>query len=67
MLAPFLVDLLIGCLLLLLAGWASDEIRAGRRELDSGKPTGWNQAGRPRQPWPFDDPNATWTARPVRR
>ena len=35
MLTPFFIDLLIGCLLLILAGWARDEIRGGRRDLDS--------------------------------
>ena len=71
MLVPFVIDLLIGCSLLLLAGWASDAIRAGRhdgrRDLDSVGPTGWNQMGRPRNPWPYDDPNATWMARPLRQ
>ena len=67
MLTPFFIDLLVGCLLLILAGWVSDEIRTGRRDLESVRPTGWNQMSRPRKPWPFDDPDATWTARPVRR
>jgi hypothetical protein len=75
MFAPLIIDLLIGCFLLILAGWASDilagwasdEIRAGRRDLDSVRPTSWNQMGRPRKPLPFDDPDATWTPRPVRR
>lgn len=45
-----------GWLLLILAGWVSNETRAGRRDLESVRPTGWNQMSRPRKPWPFDDP-----------
>jgi hypothetical protein len=67
MLAPFFIDMLVGCLLLILAGWVSDEIRAGRRDVESMRPPGWNQMSRPRKPWQSDDPDATWIARPVRR
>lgn len=67
MLTPFFIDLLVGCLLLIVAGWVSDKIRAGRRDLESVRPTGWNRMSRPRKRWSFDDPDATWTARPVRR
>jgi hypothetical protein len=67
MLAPYIIELLIGCSFLLLAGWAGDEIRAGRRALDAVRPTGWNQMGRQRKPWPFDDSHATRVARTVKR
>jgi hypothetical protein len=67
MFALLIIDLLIVCIVLILAGWAGDGIRAGRRDLDSVWPTSWNQVRRPRKPLPFDDPHATWTPRPVRR
>ncbi len=67
MLTPFIIDLLMVGLLLVLAGWASDEIRAGRRDLDSVRTGGLNQMRSLRKPSSFDDPDATWTARSVRR
>jgi hypothetical protein len=71
MLAPFVFNLLIGSLLLLLAGWASDTIRAGMQggqtQLNPELAGSWSQMSRPRTRRVYDDPDATWTAPPVRR
>ncbi len=67
MLAPFFIDMLVGCLLLILAGWVSDEIRAGRRDVESMRPPGWNQMSRPRNLGHLTTPTRHGSARPVRR
>ena len=71
MLAPLIIDLLIASLLFLLVGWISDILHASTHErpnyLDSEGTIGWDQMSRPRKPLPYDDPDATWRARPVRR
>ena len=70
MLAQSCIYLSGGYSLLLMAGCAGSILtgrRVGRRDLEFVRPTGWNQMGRPRKPWPFDAPYATWTARMVKR
>ena len=71
MLAPLIVDLLLGTLLLLLVGWATDAVRAsmhdGPGDANPEAPGGWNRMNRPRRPSTARHPNAKGTARPVRR
>jgi hypothetical protein len=43
MLTPFITRLLIGCFLLILAGLAGAEIRAGGRDLGSVSSKGWKR------------------------
>jgi hypothetical protein len=61
MLAPFVIHLLIGCLILLLVGWVSTALPAvgASRGADGDFPATF----RPAQSSCYDDPDASWTAR----
>jgi hypothetical protein len=67
MLAQFLIIMLVGCVLILLAGWVGDEMRAGWWEHDSVRPTASKRMRRREEPWYFDDSDATWTTLPFKR
>jgi hypothetical protein len=71
MLAPLIVELLIASLLFLLVGWISDILHASTHDdlscLNSAGTIGWDQMRRLRKPLPYDNPDATWRARPVGR
>ena len=66
MLAQLLIDELVVCVLLLLAGWLGDEIRAGWWGHGSARATSCTWTGRPQHIWPFEDPDATWTELPCK-
>jgi hypothetical protein len=66
MLTEFLVIMLVGCVLLILAGWLGDEMRAGWWVHDLARPKSHQGTVRPRHPWPFEDPDATWTELPCK-
>jgi hypothetical protein len=55
MLVPILIDLLIGCSLMLLAGWVGETLRAGarhgRRSVCFKKQADWTRMSHPWDPW----------------
>ena len=55
MLEPVLIDLLIGCSLMLLAGWVGETLRAGarhgRRRVYSKKQEDWTRMSHPWDLW----------------
>jgi hypothetical protein len=55
MLVPILIDLLIGCSLMLLAGWAGDTLRysarRGRRGVCFKEQADWTRMSHPWDPW----------------
>ena len=55
MLEPVLIDLLIGCSLMLLAGWVGETLRAGarpgRRSVCSKKQEDWTRMSHPWDLW----------------
>ena len=67
MLAPFILVLLVASWLLLLAGWASEELRAsmhyGQGYPYSASDKGWQPTIPRRTPRQYDDSSATWTSR----
>ena len=71
MLAPLIVDLLMGTLLLLLVGWAIDAFRASIHDVPGDvnpeAPGGWNRMSRLGRPSSAQQPDVTGTARPVGR
>jgi hypothetical protein len=71
MLAPLIVDLLMGTLLLLLVGWATDAFRASMHDVPGDvnpeAPGGLEPDKPPRRPSSAQHPDATGTARPVGR
>jgi hypothetical protein len=64
--AQFLIVELVACILLILAGWIGDEIRAGWREHGSMRPASSVRTSRLRHPWTFYDSDATWTDLPLK-
>jgi hypothetical protein len=71
MLAPLIVDLLMGTLLLLLVGWAIDTFRTSMHDVPGDvnpeAPEGWNRMSRPGRPFTAQRPDAKGTTRPVGR
>jgi hypothetical protein len=71
MLAPLIVDLLMGTLLLLLVGWATNAFRAsmpdGPGDANPEALGGRNRMSRPRRPSITQHPDAKGTVRPVRQ
>jgi hypothetical protein len=69
MLAPLIVDLLMGKLLLLLVGWTTDASRASMYDrpgdANPEAPGGWNRMSRPGRPSAAQHPDAKGTARAV--
>jgi hypothetical protein len=66
MLAPFIIDLLFCCAVLLLAGWASESILvgkpAGRRSVHPEERDDSTRIYRPWKTQPKDDREASWTS-----
>jgi hypothetical protein len=64
MLAPFIIDLLFCCSLLLLAGWASEAILvgkpAGRRSVHSEELDSSTRIDSPWKTQTKDEPDASW-------
>jgi hypothetical protein len=66
MLAPLLIVELVSCILLILAGWIGDQIRAGWRDHGPVRPASYVRTANLRYPWSFDDSDTTWSQLPCK-